>query len=291
LVESNAQNPDAVPPNGEHVLPTTLENLAEQRRLLQEFCGLHVASLEYFHTGISFKVTTDEADENPSSETAQHLSSTATCYSSIEDCPKRLRTEKVAEQLLTDGKKFAHAAIDRSLWQSDGSADIYCRCRTLPFVVSHMSQWRDKVDGHFKTIFRQWNNEERPAIGEADPAAPDKKEWYPPNAYHTFWALESIDTYREESRLAPQYESLDKTLDLKARRLRMHQWAYQRLTYEVALHSAKSSALDSDQLAWSLAIFLRDPEHYRSKVPEQDLIRQAFRCLFGTQEKTGTWRH
>ena len=197
----------------------------------------------------------------------------------------------MTQQLLADGKQFAEAAIARPVWQSDGSADIYCRCRTLPFVLAHMSEWHQEVDSHFTTIFKQWNDWERPAIGEAAPEVSDKKEWYPPNAYHTFWALEAIDNYREQARLDSQYKSLAKALDLEARRLRMHQWAYQRLTYEAALHSAKSSALDSDQLAWSLAVFLRDPEHYRSKVPAQDLIRQAFKCLFGTQAETGTWHH
>ena len=42
----------------------------------------------------------------------------------------------------------------------------------------------------------------------------------------------------------------------------------------------KSSKLDSDQLAWSLAILVSAPDEYESNLVEQDLIRQAFRCLF-----------
>jgi hypothetical protein len=58
-----------------------------------------------------------------------------------------------------------------------------------------------------------------------------------------------------------------------------------------ALHSADSSVLDSDQLAWSLSILISQPQKYQSSLAEQDLIRHAFKCLFGTQERVGTWRH
>ena len=270
------------------VLEPTLENLAEYRRRLQEFCNLHVASLEYFRSGINFKVITEEPDSTDNK--AQHLSSTATCYSSIEDCPLKVRSNDHVRPLLQHGVKFADAALDRTDWKSDGSADIYCRCRTLPFAVSHISSWRTEVDGHFETIFEQWS-EKRTAIGEADPNAKEWEEWYPPNAYHTFWALESIDAYASQKRFAPKYAALSQALDLERRKKQMCDWGYHKLTYEVALHSAGSSALDSDQLAWSLAIFLRTPDKYQWNLPAQDLVRHAFFCLFGTQEKTGTWRH
>jgi hypothetical protein len=259
--------------------------------LLQEFCAFHVDSLQYFHTGLNFKVTKEEIEEKTDPEGARHLSSTATCYSSIEDCPTKLRPEKAVHELMEAARNFATAAMDRKDWKSDGAADIYCRCRALPFVVSHISKWREEVDEHLQTIFKQWDDEKRPAIGEADPTDASAGSWYPPNAYHTFWTLEIIDTLGHQSQFASQYEALKKSLHLETRHNKMHDWAFRKLTYEVSLHSAASSVLDSDQLAWSLAIFLRNPDHYRSKVREQDLVRQAFRCLFATQEKIGTWRH
>src|SRR5262249_3503809 len=52
-----------------------------------------------------------------------------------------------------------------------------------------------------------------------------------------------------------------------------------------------SSVLDSDQLAWSLAIYISDPANYVSNLAGQDFLRQALKCLFSTQESVGTWRH
>jgi len=72
---------------------------------------------------------------------------------------------------------------------------------------------------------------------------------------------------------------------------RMIEWAKQTLGYQVALHSADSSDLDTDQLGWSLAIYLREPRTYRSQLAAQDFIRKAFACLFSTQTRVGTWRH
>jgi hypothetical protein len=71
----------------------------------------------------------------------------------------------------------------------------------------------------------------------------------------------------------------------------MRLWARQQLGVQVALHSSSSSVLDTDQLAWSLAILVSQPQEYRSNLTEQDFIRQALKCLFSTQEKVGTWRH
>ena len=36
---------------------------------------------------------------------------------------------------------------------------------------------------------------------------------------------------------------------------------------------------------------MSEPSTYESNLVEQDLVRQAFKCLFGTQEPIGTWRH
>ena len=49
--------------------------------------------------------------------------------------------------------------------------------------------------------------------------------------------------------------------------------------------------LDSDQLAWALATLLRNPKIYQADLAQQDLIRQAFTCLFDTQTEVGAWRH
>jgi hypothetical protein len=113
--------------------------------------------------------------------------------------------------------------------------------------------------------------------------------WYPPNAYHTYWTLELLE--RLERKFPDDYKSLDAKLNIQLRRNQMQEWAKQRTGVQIALHSANSSVLDSDQLAWSLAISLKSPEEYQSKLSQQDFIRQALRYLFSTQTEVGTWRH
>jgi len=71
----------------------------------------------------------------------------------------------------------------------------------------------------------------------------------------------------------------------------MLEWARETLAYQVSLHSADSSVLDSDQLIWSLAIVCGSVEKIQASLREQDFLRQAFNCLFTTQTKIGSWRH
>lgn len=299
--------PTETVPKSEKPIAITFEDLAEQRHLLQEFCALHVDSLQYFHRHLSFKVHPDEPDSEIGPGVVRHLTSSGTCYASILES-ERLQPDKVPADLRGNGANFADAAIalptDRKSeqaggpkegWKSEGSARIYCRCRGLPFVASHMTRWHEKLTEHIGFIFQQLDFEEpneeggkRQAIGEADPTE-DAKYWYPPNAYHTFWALETLDA--TEARFPEEFQKLKSDLKLESRRKQFYHWAEHKLTHEISLHSAKSSLLDSDQLAWSLAIFLRKPEHYESKLAKQDLIRQALKCLFDTQQDIGTWRH
>jgi hypothetical protein len=265
----------------------SLVALSEHRRALQEFCSLHAESLLSFHLHWSFKVLAEEDDKDITKRGAHHLTSTSTCYASILECPPRFFTPD--EGLKRKATAFADAALRRTKWTSDGSAHIYCRCRSLPFVITNASDWQETISGHLSAIFRQWDDNERSAIGEADPKLEDKKDWYPANAYHTFWAIEVLDALR--ARFPGHYDTLDAKMALSSKRGRMFTWAYNALTRQISLHSAKSPSLDSDQLAWSLAIFLRHPENYRSKSTEQDIIKQAFKCLFDTQDPIGTWRH
>jgi hypothetical protein len=97
-----------------------------------------------------------------------------------------------------------------------------------------------------------------------------------------------------EDKYRTEYERLStpKALDLKRRREGMLVWARQQLGSQLGLHSASppSSMLDSDQLAWALAIFLRFDANLNVDLETRDFLKQAFKCLFSTQTD-GTWRH
>src|ERR1700677_4637076 len=276
----------------------TFDYLSGHRKLLREFCRFHVPSLIPFASDelAVFAVTLDKKPTK-----FRHITSTSTCFSSLDLCPDELSHEKKSH-FQNLGKKFAESAISADLkaWRSDEAAEVYCSCRGLPFVLTRLNGWDPKIEEHLKRVIYQLRPSDgeprRFAVGEAKPPAGNqtraaaKKAWYPPNAYHTYWALEILrvlegDKFKEGREKSKSFRVL---LDAKEQ---MRLWAQQQLGVQIALHIGKSSKLDSDQLAWSLAILVSDPSTYESNLIEQDLVRQAFKCLFGTQEPIGTWRH
>lgn len=282
------------------LLPS-FEELSRERKLLQEFCFAHVPSLQFFLAADYknhpiFRLD----DEQPQPIRFRHITSSATCYASIAGCPDEFRPKRRKGEPDFDllGQRFAQIAISLPLdqWRSDGAAEIYCSCRGLPYVLSRLEQWHPQIEDHLHRIFYQLNNDDQPrfAIGEAAeiPEQPDKtiehRNWYKPNAYHTYWTLRVMRVL--EDRFKHEYNT-SKHLPSSRQCSEMLLWARQQLGVQVALHSANSSVLDSDQLAWALAILISQPREYQSNLAEQDFIRHAFKCLFSTQERVGTWRH
>lgn len=267
----------------------SFEELTEARRILQTFCGLHVSSLMQLQSGISFKLLPSDADL-PKDE-ARHLTTSATCFNSLLDCPPGFFTadRPEIEQIRCS---FAEKALarDPTLWVSEGSAGVYCRCRALPTIIDTLNGFDSRIESHLKEIFAQLDKHpERFAIGEAGSAL-KLEEWYPPNAFHTYWTLDILGRLKEKC--PTQYEKLSAELNLDARREGMLLWARQQLGSQLGLHSAspQSSVLDTDQLAWALAIFLRFDETLKVNLEKRDFLKQAFKCLFSTQTD-GTWRH
>jgi len=262
----------------------------------------------YFSAGLSFYLSTDEQPQIKA-EALRHITSTATAYCSLRSCPEDfryandsgVRSHKAAvsrpdiDVLGLDGKaqRFADGILALKLneWISDESARVYCECRALPFAIDNATAWHSAIDDHIRHALAQLDptkSDGRVAVGEASPERA-RDEWYPPNAYHTFWALKALACYKDRYR--DHYNALDEELHLSTKIVTMRQWARQVLAFQTSLHSAHSSTSDSDQLAWALAIICADPLSDQSRLDEQDFIRQAFHSLFGTQTDVGTWRH
>ena len=133
----------------------------------------------------------------------RHITSTATCFSFLDLCPDELGHKKKSH-FQDLGKKFADSAINAGLekWRSDKAAEVYCSCRGLPYVITRLKQWVPQIDGHLGRIIYQLQHpiagQRRFAVGEAAPPTGEQtpedaqKGWYPPNAYHTYWALEIL---------------------------------------------------------------------------------------------------
>ena len=272
----------------------SFDELTEARRSLQDFCRLHVPSLLILNLGVSFLFEPNEPESEFADGAVHNMTTTATCIASLDQCPPRFWPSdmKTIDNLRTEFSTKALLRQDHK-WKSEESAAIYCRCRALPAVISGIpsDSMGPAIENHIRKILHQLEAQpERFGIGEADPGLEDK-EWYPPNAFHTYWTLEILNGMK--SRFPADYERLSppRVLDLTRRREGMVLWARQTLGYQIGLHSPtpQSSLLDSDQLAWSLAILLRF-DNLKVDLENRDFIKQAFKCLFSTQVD-GTWRH
>jgi len=265
----------------------SFEDLTDARRSLQSFCLLHFPSILALQSGISFKLL--PAEDSLDGKAVHHLTTTATCFTSLFDSPPGAVDLEPIKVLRS---AFAKNALLRLDWQSEGSAGVYCRCRALPAVIRGLSAFDKAIEKHLRVILVQLRKKpERFGIGEAGSRLKPEK-WYPPNAFHTYWILEIFDLI--ETIFKSDFDRLSKprALNLKSVREGMLVWARQQLGYQIGLHSAspQSSLLDSDQLAWSLAIFFRFDRTLSLNLETRDFIKQAFKCLFSTQVD-GTWRH
>src|ERR1039457_6724304 len=172
----------------------SFEALTEARRKLQTFCLSHVPSIMSQRSGISFKLFPDEGEL--SKRRVRHLTTTATCLSSLLDCPPRLAPEGFDRERVRLCSDFARRALQRRLWKSEGSAGIYCRSRALPPVIDCSSSISETIDEHIEAILSQLDKQPgRFGVGEADPKQKER-DWYPPNAFHTYWALEILTLLR-----------------------------------------------------------------------------------------------
>src|SRR2546427_4612090 len=115
---------------------------------------------------------------------------------------------------------------------SDGAAHTYCRCRALPFFIRNLTKCDSNTTVYIQDIFAQMeNDQERYAIGETQ-NHPEKEKWYPPNAFHTYWALEVLDALRD--RFETEFDALKMKLKVPVAILiaRMRQWARESLGYQ-----------------------------------------------------------
>src|SRR5437870_5499113 len=115
-------------------MSSNFTDLARDRKLLKDFCKLHVSSVLKFRSLPSFKLN---LEEKALDKKLHHLTSTSTCIEPLLDCPDEFLPENQDIDRRNLGPKFAALAIKRKPANSisEGSAEIYCKCRALPFVI------------------------------------------------------------------------------------------------------------------------------------------------------------
>src|SRR5438552_800246 len=144
----------------------SFDELVEHRRGLQEFCDGQYDGIAAFKDGYSFKVYLNEGVLD--CDLAHHLSSTATCYESLLDCPAKFVPESGCD-VSKDAVSFTALALKRAAdnWTSDGSAPIYCRCRTLPLVIKFTEVNVGELEKHLNKILEQLKDSGRIGVGRA----------------------------------------------------------------------------------------------------------------------------
>lgn len=256
------------------------DSLRVSRRRLLDFCSFHQNSVDFFRSGISFRLHEREALKG---RRLRHLTSTATCLESLNDCPDIDISDHI--------RQFVEQALKRADWKSERSAGIYCRCRTLPFVIANCATFHP-IQPHLETILYQLRSKGRYAIGEADPKD-DEKDWYPPNAFHTYWTLEALA--RSEQRFPAEYAAFELKHKIATKLEAMVLWAWEVLGCQLGLHHINSAGLDTDQLLWALIIVTSfdATSGFSSRTTRyRDLVKHAIDTFFDAQdENTGTWKH
>jgi hypothetical protein len=277
--------------------------LRDTRKAIREFSVRHVASIEAFRDADRpwFKVELDEPDRG--SERVQHRTTAATCLESLEDAGSPAG-QKLIRKIATE---FAERVLDESFdnWKSDGAAFVYCRVRTLPAVLHFAPDVAlaraERVQEHVSFVWRNVSLEsENQAVREAakkpgaeeQPLTPDNAEEvlenaYPPNAFHTHWALKTlaacrslekpelfVDPFHDKSRIAGL-------------------WCQNMLSAQVALHAAGSDEADPNQLAWALIsqfVEINPPASLAAGERSREAIyRAALDAFFDQQLPSGRW--
>ena len=279
------------------------EALRDARKAVREFGARHYASIEAFRATDRpwFKVQLDDTDHGD--DRVHHRTTVATCLESLADdgsTNARSLIDAVAPEFAS---RILRDAFDT--WKSDGAAFVYSRVRTLPAILKmapdSAQACREDIHTHLDFI---WANvsvtvpdqaireatlkagmDDQPLTAEN---AVDRLErTYPANAFHTYWALRTLDAYQHlfgEEHLGPEFT---------ARRNIALLWTQNMLASQVALHAADSDQADPNQLAWSLASELTDPQNAANlatgELSRQSLYKAALSAFFDQQLPSGKW--
>jgi hypothetical protein len=183
---------------------------------------------------------------------------------------------------------------------------VYSRVRTLPAILRFAPRvaikHRDTIRDHLELI---WSSvSERPedqAVREATlrPNAKDDdpltvknmseklERAYPANAFHTFWALRTLDSCAQIPELADLAEQFAKERDVALL------WTQSLLGAQVALYNAGSDRADPSQLAWAVAAQLvedgRAAKLTTGELTRAPLYEAVLDAFFKQQLPSGKW--
>lgn len=277
------------------------EELRFERQALNDAVARHHASVSLFQHPARpwFRQHTEEP---PTDDPVRHFTSSATCIESLHDVPDDYRAANGASsrhdaraQLAAD---FAKVALDASAgrWQSDRAAHVYCRVRTLAPIlryapVDDIAARGDAIRSHIRYVWTRLKPKDRKFQGITEkPQQPQARSkgpaTYPPNAFHTFWAVRLLEEYqRHEARLGRL------PADLATKKAVAELWTRQTMAAQAALITSRAEQVDAHQLAWAMSLEFRQTalEPTTASSTRLELYRTALAAFFAEQRPSGNW--
>jgi hypothetical protein len=272
----------------------SFEDLRSARQELREAVALRRSSIWWFkHPDRPWFIregATRAAELTEDSPGAvRHLSSSATCLESLHD-PLATNDEEYADTVAS----FADCALthsDNQTWSSEQAARIYCRVRTLtpilalapPKVIKRHVPAIKKLVKDVWTPVDPWMVD-RQGVAEASEDA-EGRFAYPPNAFHTYWAIRMLQEWTHQPALKAVPPSIQR------KRAVAQLWARQVLAAQTALIRSEAGRVDAHQLAWAMSTeFLgTEARPVTAATPRLELYRAALDAYFSAQLPSGGW--
>lgn len=181
-----------------------------------------------------------------------------------------------------------------SKWKSENENLIYTPVRTLPIVMrlagdDVLRQHSTALEMHAKSIWKQLDVKDLRAQGIAERPASEAatNDNYPPNAFHTYWALRLFQEYRQKAYL-PELPS-----EIEGKAAVAQLWARRTLATQTALISGGQRTFDAHQLAWALStgVLCRAADGDQPTTADRQHIElyEAALSAFFSQQKEGRW--
>jgi predicted ATPase len=309
------------------------DSLRTERQALSDAILLHETSVAQFRAGELpwFRLVVSEKIKDPESKRVRHLSTSASCLESLADIPShQVAHTDAARTLAAVADPFVKGALERPAdeWESEGAAEIYCRVRTLPIILAHGSSevlrpFSEEIHRHLLFVWdrlvprkadaqgiaelvkQRAHDGPKTAAGTApkvnggDNGAGDddeaEEQHYPPNAFHTRWALLLMSEYQRRQ-VALGLPDLPE--DLNVKRAVALLWCNRTLSAQAALIASKAERVDAQQLAWALLADYEGGLHQDADHPgepasaaneRRELYAAALASFFAEQSPGGAW--
>jgi hypothetical protein len=281
------------------------DSLCAEREALRSYVLVHASSLEAFNEeGKPWFRRGEQSDEPARARRpVRHLTTTASCLQSLSDvplyeikdppppCPHN--RDEIEAWRSKKTREFIHKllAARRSVWKTEGEVLVYTLVRTLP-VILHLGSEPTlrKFEGRLRELLEEvWESLDisdatAQGIGEE---ARDGGEGYPPNAFHTYWAIRLLHEWRAK-KLSPL------PLEITQKEAVARLWSRRTLATQTALISSGGHTVDAQQLAWALSadVLCRpeaDDQPTTADHQHTELYEAALKAFFDEQ-KDGRWR-